>query len=108
MNANRFFWVVVLIAALGLAQGQTIKANYEKFEKDLREMGGPKDPCRLFDGKKEWAVDLVKVKKKQVALQKGWVTFWGQVVEVQPNGIRVLGLYTGRYDETTFFVANFP
>ena len=65
------------------------------------------DPVRVLDGQTE------------MANGKGWDWFEGRVIEVQPTGIRVSGLYTQAggdsqnmtellYQPQEFFVRNFP
>lgn len=67
----------------------------------------PDDPWRIIDGKTNWAKG------------QNWYQLAGRVVEVQPHGIRVEGVYTDRpgylthrlddySDKKDFFIRDFP
>ena len=79
------------------------------------EVFTPKDPGRMIDGN-------VCI-QNGVDGKNGWVSFEGEVLEVQPNGIRLRGSYAGeqesgvnygndKYDRdlhtAEFFVAHYP
>jgi hypothetical protein len=61
-------------------------------------LANAKDPYRIIEG------------KTNSVLAAGFKVFFGRVLEVQKNGIRVSGSYLpgGPLEDTDFFVANFP
>ncbi len=63
---------------------------------DKKKILIPKDPWREIDGE-----------KKYLSADSGFVKFSGQIQEITPNGIRVLGKY-GNSSQKEYFVLNFP
>ena len=103
----------------GIQQQQILQqqqADLQRQQKELTEIQRqealalaawiPDDPWRVIDGKTNWAK------------APGWMQFAGKVVEVQPKGIRIHGIYgepgTVVYDpkdydiNKDFFVRGFP
>lgn len=64
----------------------------------------PRDPDRVLDG--------VRCFLRGTDVRNGWVQFEGTVIEVQREGIRLRGWYTGNYGSdgqgAEFFLTNFP
>jgi len=81
----------------------------------------PSDPWRIVDGEKvciagpgwrdfyfpdhdgQWQAN-----GRRPILAKGWVSFSGEVIEVQPRGIRVRGLVDKGNAGSVFFIERFP